>query len=209
MFGTMRQLCSGLARTHLYRLPCSSLLSTRGLRHSAASFSRCQPCCTMCRRQSASHRPCCSRRRHWTPCKGSSMATDAATVLEPEKEHGAQQLNIVEVLRSRGLVQVSRSTFADTFQLAGPCAPNFQVTQQSDCNYIAGHHQPIIGEGGCHGEFDGVLRVRPHSREPALGQLAGHHRAHLVPALRPPASGSAGGCNWPCGGSLRCSTFPN
>ena len=119
LLGAMRQLYSGLARTHVYRWPCYSQVPIRNSRQSARSISGRHPCCTMCRRQVVSHRPFSRRRKEWTPCRINPMATDAATV-EQEATKGMQQMNIVEVLRSRGLVQVGNPPHLghpDPFQL--------------------------------------------------------------------------------------------
>lgn len=66
----------------------------------------------MCARRIVHQRSITTPHRQWEPCNSSSLGTQAAaTCTDPVDEQHTQSLNVIEVLRSRGLVQVSHSTF--------------------------------------------------------------------------------------------------
>ncbi len=112
VLGAMRQLWAGLARTHVLRMPCSKTTPLGRPRHQNGAFSQCQSRCTMCARRIVHQHGIGTRHRRWEPCCTISSSTEAsAKCTDPADEQQAQRLNVIEVLRSRGLIQASHFIF--------------------------------------------------------------------------------------------------
>ncbi|BDA44315.1 Tyrosine-tRNA ligase [Coccomyxa sp. Obi] len=64
----------------------------------------------MCARRIVHQRSIATRQRQWEPCNSSSLGTEAAAkCTDAVDEQHTQRLNVIEVLRSRGLVQDTTS----------------------------------------------------------------------------------------------------
>lgn len=165
VLGAMRQLWAGLAKTHVFRLPRSNTAPLGRPRHQTGPFPQCQPRCAMCARRIINQHGIGTRHRQWDPCNCSSSSTEAAaTCTDPVEEQPVQRLNVIEVLRSRGLVQASlHLPLLPTGHYTSCLILDFALCRAS-CSFNVsvfdpGYHKPCFGEGRGHRDIDCVLRV--------------------------------------------------
>lgn len=152
----------------------------------------------------ASAAPCPSARRGPAAARARTsvareeMRADEASTSSPAAWWRGR--NVVDVLRERGLVNQASSVLLVP---PGPACPAHPRPCQPPSLASSGHGGGRPPRRRVLPPPPRLLRLRPHGRLPAPGQPPRHHRALLVPAVRPRARRARGRRHGARGGPLR------